>query len=90
MGEVIVKIKVMPESGDTNLEDLKEKLNKVLEEKEAKGSKFEEQPIAFGLKALFITFVWPEEKELDVLENALKETEGVGSLQVEDMRRAIG
>ena len=90
MGDVIVKIKIMPKSSETNLEEVQKKVQTTLEQEEAKGNRFEEQPIAFGLKALFVTFLWPEEKGLEPLEKKLEKIEDVGSVKIEDMRRAIG
>ena len=55
-----------------------------------KNCNFEEEPIAFGLKAIIALFAWPEEKELESLENELKDIEGVNSIQVIDIRRAFG
>jgi translation elongation factor EF-1beta len=48
------------------------------------------QPVAFGLKALIVLFGWPEEKELEEFENALRRIKGVRSVDVIDIRRAIG
>ncbi len=55
-----------------------------------KNPRFEEEPIAFGLKAVIALFAWPEESELEALESSLNEIEDVSSIQVIDMRRAFG
>jgi len=39
---------------------------------------------------LVVLFGWPEEKELGVFEKDLQKIKGVGSVEVMDMRRAIG
>ena len=44
----------------------------------------------FGLKAVILSFAWPEEKELEDLEQQLKQVEDVNSVQVVDIRRAVG
>lgn len=85
-----VKMKIMPESPDSNLNSIKEKIKQVLERRGATGIHSSEEPIAFGLKALIVVFQWDEEKELEETENLLKEINGVGSEEVVDMRRAIG
>ena len=90
MGYVNLKIKLMPSAPDTNLEEIKDTAKRLIEENEGKGVRFEEEPIAFGLKAIIIYFTWPEEKELDTIENSLENIENVVSKQVLDMRRAIG
>jgi translation elongation factor aEF-1 beta len=90
MGYVNLKIKLMPSSPDTNLEEIKEVAKKLVEDNEGKNVRFEEEPIAFGLKAVILYFTWPEEKELDTIENSLEKIDNVVSKQVLDMRRAIG
>jgi len=56
-----------------------------------KEMKSEQEPIAFGLKALKITFVSDESKgSTDALEENIKKIAGVNSVEVIDVRRAIG
>jgi len=90
MGIVVVKIRLMPTSPDTNLEEIKEKTKELIEKKGGKGCQFEEKPIAFGLKAIEVFFGWPEEEEIDSLETELSKIKNVNSVQMIDMRRAIG
>ena len=90
MGIVAVKIKLMPTSPDVNMEIMEEEAKEIIEKNQGKTPKFEKEPIAFGLNALFVIFAWPEEKELEGLENQLKKIENVNSVQVTDIRRAIG
>lgn len=86
----IVKIKLMPSSPEVNIEKIKEKIKKLIETEGGKSVKFEEEPIAFGLKAVMVFFLWDEEKELEELENSLGKIKNINSVQVIDMRRAIG
>tara|TARA_B100001971_G_C18246932_1_gene575012 strand:- start:2173 stop:2439 length:267 start_codon:yes stop_codon:yes gene_type:complete len=86
---VIVKIKIMPSSPETNLEEIKEKTKKLIESGDGKGVKFEEEPIAFGLKAVIVFFLWDEGKELEPLESSLEKIENVNSVEMIDMRKAI-
>ncbi len=90
MGIAAVKIKIMPTSPDVNLKELEEKAKTIIEEKAGKNCNFEEEPIAFGLKAIIVLFAWPEEQELENLEESLKKIENVNSVQVADIRRAFG
>lgn len=90
MGTAAVKMKLMPSSPDVDLENLKKNIEKILENEDVSHSSFEEEPIAFGLKAVIATFGWPEEKELESLEKAFSEIENVNSVQLIDIRRAIG
>ncbi len=82
----------MPESPEINLEDLKlqieEKIKKFTENEEMKT---ETKPVAFGLKSLIMMFVMNEEKgTTDALEDEISEIEGIKSVEVTDVRRAIG
>lgn len=90
MGIAGVKIKVLPTSPEVDLEKLKGALKILVEKNGGKNCNFEEEPIAFGLKALIAFFAWPEELELEPLEEKMKENEEVSSVQVIDMRRAFG
>ena len=93
MATAILKIKIMPESPDTDLEKIKEIVKQKVESEGGAlnpTQAFEEEPIAFGLKALIVTFAWPEQKDTDLAENTLKDIEGVSSVSIIDYRRAIG
>lgn len=90
MGITAVKIKIMPESTETNLEELQGKVKTSIESKEGKNVTFEIQPIAFGLKALIAFFALDESNDLETIENSIKEMSEVGSTQIIDMRRAFG
>lgn len=90
MGIVAVKIKLMPTSPEADLKKIEEVARTSIEEAGGKNPSFEKQPIAFGLNALEALFAWPEEKELEELEENLKKIENVNSVQVVDIRRAIG
>ena len=90
MGATVVKIKVLPTSPEIDFEEVKEKIKTILETKGGNNCSFIEEPIAFGLRALIVSFAWPEELELEEAEEKIKVVEGVSSEQVIDMRRAIG
>jgi len=90
MGTVIVKIKMMPNSPETDLSKIEEDAETLLESNGARNVGFEQEPIAFGLKAVYVSFMWPEEKELEKLEESFRKIENVQSAEVADMRRAIG
>jgi len=90
MSIVAVKIKVMPESPTTDLKHVQKNIEELLTENNVKNPQFEIQPIAFGLKALILMFGWPEDREIENLEKKLQKIPGVSSIEIIDMRRAIG
>ena len=92
MAKVIITMKVMPESPDIDLGDLREQIERKINSFAGKGEKrFKEDPIGFGLVALNVIFVMDEKGEsTDKLEEELKKIDGIGSVEVIDMRRALG
>ena len=89
-GIVAVIAKIMPESPETNLEEIKKNAKSVMESEGAQNISFEERNIAFGLKAVMIKMAWPEEKSTDLIETKLSELKNVSSATIEDYRRAFG
>ncbi len=90
MGIALLKIKLMPSSPEVNLEGIKEKAKEIVEKGKGKNCSFEEEAIAFGLKAIIVCFEIDESQELEPIENNLRNIKNVNSAQVIDMRRAFG
>ncbi len=90
MSIAAVKIKILPVNPEIDLEKLKDSVKSLIEKMGGKNPSFEQEPIAFGLNAIIALFAWPEESELETLENSLNEIEEISSIQVIDIRRAIG
>ncbi|MFZ5955644.1 MAG: elongation factor 1-beta [Nanoarchaeota archaeon] len=90
MATVAIKLKIMPEDLDTDLDSIKKSGTKKIKEQGGVITSFEEEPIAFGLKALIATMAWPEEKDTDLIENIFSKIKGVSSVEILDYRRAIG
>jgi elongation factor 1-beta len=87
MGTAGIKIKVMPNSPDANLDEIQKKAKKLVEENGGRNREYEIQPIAFGLNSIIVFFEWPEEKELEYIEQKLSKIKNVSSVQVIDMRK---
>jgi len=90
MGIALIKIKIMPSSTEEDLKFIKEQAEKIVLKGKGTHYSSEEQNIAFGLKAIVISFALDESLELETIERALERIEGVSSVQVVDMRRAFG
>jgi len=92
MANVIITMKIMPESPDTDLSKIEEKAKEKIVAFAGEGDmKSEQEPVAFGLKALKILFVMAEDKgSTEELEKDIASVEGVNSVEVTDVRRAIG
>ena len=92
MASVIVTMKIMPVSPEVDMEALENSVKeKIIGFAGKTETKTEVEPIAFGLKALKIIFVMDEAVgSTEKLENQVAEIEGVNSVEVPDVRRALG
>ena len=82
----------MPDSPEVNMEELeKNVMEKIVDFAGETETKVEIEPIAFGLKALKIIFVMEESiGSTEPLENSIESIEEVNSVEIIDVRRAIG
>ncbi len=91
MATVYITFRVMPDGVDTDLTVLEEKVKEKITGAGGNIAKFEHNPVAFGLKALDVTFSMDEDKgDTESLEGDVAGVEGAQSVQVTDVRRAIG
>jgi elongation factor 1-beta len=90
MGMSAVQFKLMPEGVDIDLKEIAKNAEIKIKSLGGIFSGSEEQPIAFGLKALIVSFAFPESKEVDEVGNTLEKISGVSSVEMIDYRRAIG
>ncbi len=86
----VLKLKIMPESPETDLEKIKKEIEERIKKFDVKNHSFEIQPIAFGLKALIVTLAWPEEKGTDEAVEEFSKIEHVSTIDIIDYRRAFG
>ena len=88
---VIVSLQIMPDSTDTDFDKLTSAATEKITAFGGTVGKTELQEVAFGLKSLNIMFALPEEKgSTEPLEAQLSKIAEVKSVQVTDVRRAIG
>ena len=92
MAQVVITIKIMPRSPETDLDALEAKvLEKIKSFTGETQTKKSIEPIAFGLKALSIIFVSDEAKgSLDEMIDEINAFDDVNSAEISDVRRAIG
>jgi len=90
MGLAILKIKIMPESPDTNLDEIEKSAKSLIESEKGGNLRIEREPIAFGIVALNFTFTREETLESDSLVEKLSKLPFVNSAEITDFRRAIG
>lgn len=92
MALAVVTLKIMPVDPEIDLSVVEIKAKEKIAAFAGKGdTKTEIEPIAFGLKALKIIFIMDEKKgSTESLEKDIETIEGVNSVEVTDVRRAIG
>lgn len=88
MAKIVLSLKVYPRDININLDSIKEKIQKNLP-KEASIYKFNEEPIAFGLVALIVDVIMPEEKGglMDEVERNINSIDDVSQVEVLMVRR---
>ena len=92
MANAIITLKIMPEDPSVDLKHIEVEAKKRIAHFAGEGeTRVEIEPIAFGLKAVKIMFVTDEKKGgTDSLEAEIQKIKGVNSVEVIDVRRAIG
>ena len=91
MTYVIVAIKLVPTGVEVDLEKIKIACVKEIQDYNGRWLSDEVQPIAYGLNALKIIFSYDESRGgTDEIEARLARIENVQSVDVIDVRRAIG
>ncbi|RLI87808.1 MAG: elongation factor 1-beta [Archaeoglobales archaeon] len=85
MGNVVMRLKVMPSDIDVNLDEIADKI-KALDLKNVEIRDIGIKPIAFGLKALVIAAVMPDEGSIgDELAEKIQQIDGVESVEIESV-----
>jgi len=92
MTDVVVTFRIMPNNINVDFSKIESIAKKeIIDFCNAKEFRTSIEPIAFGLKALNIIFVMDESKgSTEALENKISQIDGVESVEVTDVRRAIG
>lgn len=92
MAKVILTLKVMGSSPDVDMTKVESSVKEKIVALNGEGDmRFKVVPVAFGINSLEVIFVHDEAKgATDVLEDDIGTIEGVESVEVIDVRRAIG
>ena len=81
------KYKLMPVSPEVNLKEIEESAKKIVEEFGGKNKEYSIEPIAFGLKAVIVFFSYPDDKNIESIDDKFSRIENVASVQLIDMRK---
>ena len=91
MAQVVVTLKIMPKSPEVDFTPIEAEVRQRIQEFSGIVARVEQEPVAFGLKALKILFTMDEDKgSTENLENGIAGIAGVNSVMVTDVRRTMG
>lgn len=93
MANAIITFEIMPTSPDVDLEPIKEKATKIVQEQGAKGNiESKVEPVAFGLKKIIIMGMYEvsDDKDFDLIPQEMMKIEGVQQAEVANMDLAMG
>lgn len=89
MADVVVTLKILPDSPERNMDEIGTKVEEAVK-KFGRLYKKTVQPIAFGISALVVSVVMPEKAGgTDPVEEEVKKIEGLGDVQVTDVTRIV-
>ncbi len=90
MGEVFIRIEVLPEAPETNMEKVAEEVVKIIEKQGGKVINYKIEPFVFGLKKLIIVFMYPEQEfNEEKLIEEIQKVGGVQSAEVTEVTRNV-
>ena len=87
MSLAAVKIRIMPDAPDVDLGEIETKAKEIITNKDGEVASMEQEPVAFGLKAIIITLSINENFEQDPLLDAIRKIDKVSSAEIIDFRR---
>jgi len=90
MGTALIKLKIMPNSPEADLDKIQQQAEDIIKQEEGKTHQTEREPIAFGLNAIIITFAIDESIPTDPFIEKIQASEQVSSAEIIDFRRALG
>lgn len=80
----------MPESPDTNLDEIENKSKTIIEEEQGEKLSIEREPVAFGINSIILTFARNEDLDSDDMLEKIQKIQNVSSAEIIDFRRAFG
>lgn len=92
MGKVIAIVRLLPEDAEVDEKDLESRVKRELPADTYEVLKSQSEPLAFGISALYLWIVMPEDIAggTDDLEKRLTAIRGVGQVDIVSVSRMIG
>jgi translation elongation factor aEF-1 beta len=90
MGTALIKIKIMPEGPDTNLEEIENNAEKIILDNQGEKIQKDREPVAFGINSVILNFARDENLDNDEMLDTIRKIEHVTSAEIIDFRRAFG
>ncbi len=89
MAKVVITMKVLPDSPERNLDELRKAVEEKIKSEGGAIYKESIEPIAFGINAIVIAFVLDEDRGSEGVLEKVKAIEGTGDVQITDMTRMM-
>ena len=90
MADVVVTLKIMPESVKIDLDKLEKEVLALIKKHGGDVGRVNVENVAFGLKCINFVFVIYVDKGMEELEKSIERIKDVRSVEIIDVRRAIG
>lgn len=91
MARLIITLRIMPEGLEQSLDEIKLKAEEIIKSNDGVVNKTVYSPIAFGLKSIDLTFnITEKEGGTEVIEQAIRDINGVDNTEVINISRALG
>lgn len=87
MGRLVVTIKILPDDPNINMDELVGKVEEIIKSYKGELGKHETEPIAFGLKALYLYFLIDEQGDTESIIKEVSNLDGIDSAEIIDIRK---
>jgi len=81
------KFKLMPSSPEADLTAIQDAAKKIVEDFGGENKEYEVVPLAFGLNSVTVFFFYPDDKDLEPLDEQFGAIENVASAELIDQRK---
>lgn len=89
MGKIVVTIKILPNDTSLNMDKTAEKVKEIIKSYKGEAGKYQIEPIAFGLKELYIYFLIDETGDTESIIKEISNIDGIDSAEVIDIRKEV-
>lgn len=89
MGKIVVTVKILPNDINLDMDKTAEKVKEIIKLYKGEAGKYQIEPIAFGLKELYIYFLIEETGDMESIMKEISNLDGIDSAETIDIRKEI-